>query len=103
MSIGSQVKLLRLIEEKEYRPLGIDEVRTSDARIIIATNVDLEKKLEEGRFRQDLYYRLTHRIHIPPLRERLDDLPLLVEHFTGLRRKPRAFASRCPPRDSWPC
>jgi transcriptional regulator with PAS, ATPase and Fis domain len=86
------VKLLRLIEEKEYRPLGVDEVRTSDARIIIATNVNLEKKLEEGKFRQDLYFRLTHRIHIPPLRERLDDLPLLIDHFLGLGAQARGAA-----------
>jgi DNA-binding NtrC family response regulator len=81
LSMGSQVKLLRFLEEKEYRPLGSDGVRVSDARIIIATNVDIEKKLHEGAFREDLYYRLTHRIDIPPLRERLEDLPLLVDHF----------------------
>ena len=92
LSIGSQVKLLRLIEEKEYRPLGVDEVRASDARIIIATNVNLEKKLEEGKFREDLYFRLTHRIHIPPLRERLDDLPLLIDHFLGLGAQARGAA-----------
>jgi DNA-binding NtrC family response regulator/CHASE2 domain-containing sensor protein len=92
LSIGCQVKLLRLMEEREYRPLGMDEVRTADARIIIATNVNLEKKLEEGQFRQDLYFRLTHRIHIPPLRERLDDLPLLVEHFLRLEAQARGAA-----------
>jgi transcriptional regulator with PAS, ATPase and Fis domain len=81
MSIGSQLKLLRLIEEKEYRALGSDEVKISDARIIIATNANLEKKLEEGKFREDLFYRLTHRIHLPPLRERLGDLPILIDHF----------------------
>ncbi len=102
LSIGSQVKLLRLIEEKEYRPLGIDEVRTADARIIIATNVDLEKKLQQGRFRQDLYFRLTHRIHIPPLRERLGDLPLLVEHFLRLEAQARAVAKPALPRELLP-
>ena len=81
LSIGSQVKLLRLIDGKEYRPLGVDQARFSEARFIIATNVNLEKKLEEGKFRRDLYFRLTHRIHLPPLRERLDDLSLLVDHF----------------------
>ncbi len=89
LSIGSQVKLLRLIEEKEYRPLGLDGMRVADARIIIATNAILEKKLEEGKFRQDLYFRLTHRIHVPPLRERLDDLSLLVEHFLELTARER--------------
>jgi DNA-binding NtrC family response regulator/CHASE2 domain-containing sensor protein len=94
MSVNSQVKLLRLIEEKEYRPLGLDEVRISDARIIIATNVNLEKKLEEGKFREDLYYRLTHHLNIPPLRERTDDLPLLVEHFA--RMSAEALGVRTP-------
>jgi DNA-binding NtrC family response regulator len=81
MSINSQVKLLRFIEEKEYRPLGTDKAKVSDSRIIIATNANLTKKLEEGKFRKDLFYRLTYQIHIPPLQERLDDLPYLVNHF----------------------
>ncbi len=81
MSINSQVKLLRFIEEKEYRPLGTDTVKVSDTRIIIATNANLKEKLEEGKFRKDLFYRLTYQIHIPPLRDRLDDLPHLVDHF----------------------
>jgi DNA-binding NtrC family response regulator/CHASE2 domain-containing sensor protein len=81
MPVNSQVKLLRFIERKEYRPLGCDSVRVSDARIVIATNVDLEQRLREGRFREDLFYRLTHRIDIPPLRERLGDLPLLLDCF----------------------
>ena len=102
LSIGSQVKLLRLIEEKEYRPLGMDEVRASDARIIIATNVNLDKKLEEGKFRQDLYFRLTHRIHIPPLRERLDDLPLLVDHFLVLAAQARGTAKPAVPPELLP-
>jgi len=81
MSINSQVKLLRFIEEKEYRPLGTDKVKLSDARVIIATNANLKEKLEAGTFRKDLFYRLTYQIHIPPLRDRLDDLPYLVDHF----------------------
>ena len=81
LAVGSQIKLLRFIEEKEYRPLGSDRLRRSDARIIIATNADLRNKLQEGKFREDLFYRLTHHIDIPPLRERLEDLPLLMEHF----------------------
>ena len=79
---ASQVKLLRLIQEGEYFPLGQDETRTSDARIVAATNRNISRLLETGDFRKDLNYRLrTHRIYIPPLRERLDDIPLLVEHF----------------------
>jgi DNA-binding NtrC family response regulator len=79
---ASQVKLLRLLQEGEYFPLGRDEPRASDARIVAATNRNLTRLLETGEFRKDLNYRLrTHRIYIPPLRERLDDIPLLVEHF----------------------
>jgi DNA-binding NtrC family response regulator len=79
---ASQVKLLRLLQEGEYFPLGRDEPRKSDARIVAATNRNLTRLLETGEFRKDLNYRLrTHRIYIPPLRERLDDIPLLVEHF----------------------
>jgi transcriptional regulator with PAS, ATPase and Fis domain len=94
MSIVSQLKLLRLIEEKEYRALGSDEVKISDARIIIATNANLEKKLAEGKFREDLFYRLIYRIHLPPLRERLDDLPLLIDHF--VEQTSQALGSKKP-------
>jgi DNA-binding NtrC family response regulator len=79
---ASQVKLLRLLQEGEYFPLGRDEPRKSDARIVAATNRNLSRLLETGEFRKDLNYRLrTHRIYIPPLSERLDDIPLLVKHF----------------------
>ena len=82
LSPASQVKLLRLVQEGEYFPLGQDEAKTSDARIVASTNVDLWQLQEEGRFRKDLNYRLrTHRIYIPPLRERKGDIPLLLNHF----------------------
>ncbi|MFC1745542.1 sigma-54-dependent transcriptional regulator [Candidatus Riflebacteria bacterium] len=78
----SQIKLLRLIQEKEFLPIGSDIPRKSDARVLVATHKNVEEMLKNGRFRKDLYFRLnTHRIDIPPLRERLDDLPLLVDHF----------------------
>jgi DNA-binding NtrC family response regulator len=93
----SQIKLLRLLQEREYHPLGEDAPHTSDARLVFATNRDLEKLAAEGRFRKDLYYRLrSHRIHLPPLRERPADLPLLVDHLLASaaeaigRRPPRA-------------
>lgn len=80
----SQVKLLRLLQEEEYYPLGSDVAKSSNTRIIVATNHDLEKLMAEGKFRKDLYYRLcTYQIHLPPLRERLEDIPLLLNHFTG--------------------
>lgn len=85
LSPASQVKLLRLLQEKEYFPLGSDEPRRSDCRIVLATNVDLKQKVESGSFRQDLYFRLTtHALEIPPLRERREDIPLLLEHFLAL-------------------
>ncbi len=81
---ASQAKLLRLLQEREYYPLGADVPKTSDARIIVATNQDLQKSIASGRFRKDLYYRLrAHQIHIPSLRERLEDIPLLVDCFLG--------------------
>lgn len=79
---ASQVKLLRLLQEGEYMPLGSDDPRHTDARIVAATNRDLTRLQSEGAFRKDLNYRLrTHRIYLPPLRERLDDLELLTEYF----------------------
>jgi len=79
---ASQIKLLRLLQEQEYYPVGSDAIRKSDARIILATNRDLQGLITAGKFRKDLYYRLcTHQIEIPPLRERLDDIPLLLDHF----------------------
>ena len=82
LSPASQVKLLRLLQEGEYMPLGMDVPKQTDARIVASTNVSLRSLERTGRFRKDLGYRLrTHQIYIPPLRERLDDLPLLVDHF----------------------
>jgi DNA-binding NtrC family response regulator len=78
----SQIKLLRLLQEKEFMPLGSDKVISVTARIVVATNVDLEQKQKCGVFRKDLYFRLcTHRIEIPPLRERTEDIPALLDHL----------------------
>ena len=82
LSPGSQVKLLRLLQEGEYLPLGADKVQRSDARIVAATHADLKGKMGLGTFRPDLYYRLcNHRVELPPLRDRPEDLPLLTAHF----------------------
>jgi DNA-binding NtrC family response regulator len=84
LSPTSQIKLLRLLQEGEYYPLGTDRVVLSKARIVVATNRDLRSLATDSSFRRDLYYRLaTHTVHLPPLRERRDDLPLLLEHFLG--------------------
>ena len=78
----TQAKLLRVIQEKEFMPLGSTDVIRVDVRILAATNADLKKLVEERKFREDLYYRLNViNINLPPLRERRDDIPLLAEHF----------------------
>lgn len=82
LSEPSQVKLLRFLEDREYYPLGADVPRSSSARVLAATSLDLDRAMETGRFRRDLYFRLrTHHVHIPPLRERREDLHLLLDHF----------------------
>lgn len=82
LSHASQVKLLRLLQEGEYLPLGRDTPKYSNARVLTATNQDLWASQKEGKIRKDLFYRLgTYHIHIPPVRDRMDDIPLLVEHF----------------------
>ena len=82
MSPALQVKLLRTIEDQEVRRVGSNQVISIDVRIIAASNRNLGELVEEGKFREDLYYRLrVIEIEIPPLRERTEDIPLLVEHF----------------------
>lgn len=81
---SSQIKLLRLLQEGEYYPLGSDLSRKSDARIVVATHRDLRPMVEAGAFRKDLYYRLaTHHVAVPGLRERRGDIPLLLNRFLG--------------------
>ena len=80
-----QNKLLRILQEKRYERVGDDRTRRANARIVAATNRDLKKEVAAGRFREDLYYRLNvFPIQVPPLRERLDDIPPLAKHFVDL-------------------
>ena len=82
MSLTMQVKLYRVLQEGKVRPLGSTEESSVDVRVIAATNKDLEKEIAEGRFREDLFYRLcVIPIHLPPLRDRRDDIPLLAKSF----------------------
>ncbi|WP_224963095.1 sigma-54-dependent transcriptional regulator [Geomonas subterranea] len=82
MSPATQVKLLRLLQEGEYYPLGSDLPAANQARVVVATNRELSAAIAGGSFRRDLYYRLcAHQVHIPPLRERTEDIPILLETF----------------------
>ena len=82
IGVETQAKLLRVIQEREFMPLGSADVVRVDVRILAATNADLKKLVEDGKFREDLYYRLNViNIALPALRERKEDIPLLVEHF----------------------
>ncbi len=93
LPIDLQVKLLRVIQEKTFERVGDSTPIKVDVRIIAATNKDLEEEVKEGRFREDLFYRLNViPIHIPPLRERKEDIPLLVNHFIEKFNREKGFS-----------
>ena len=97
MSRALQAKLLRALESGEVRRIGENESRRVDVRFVTATNIDLAAAIQAGAFREDLYYRINvHRVHMPPLRERNGDVPLLVEHFLTRYGRP-AGVSACSP------
>jgi DNA-binding NtrC family response regulator len=95
LSEASQIKLLRVLQEKEYLPLGSDQALTTDARVIVATHKEIENLREKNHFRADLYYRLrTHHLELPPLRRRPEDIQPLLEHF--LDQAAEAFGKKRP-------
>ena len=88
MSLAIQTKLLRVLQEREFEPVGSSRTAKVDVRVIAATNKDLGKEIKEGRFREDLFYRLNViPIHLPPVRERKEDIPALANHFLSLYRE----------------
>ena len=93
-----QPKLLRVLERREVRRLGGQRTVPVDVRLVAATNRNLAAEVERGNFREDLYFRLaTAHVHVPPLRDRMEDLPLLVEHFLSRAKPPRSVADIPPP------
>lgn len=85
---SSQIRLLRLLQEREFYPVGSDIPSKSKTRIVCASNKDIKQLVAAGKFRNDLYYRLNiHHVSLPPLRERKEDIPLLLDHFIGLAAK----------------
>jgi len=96
MPLSVQVKLLRVLEEQEIRPVGASKGKKIDVRVVSATNQNLSTAIEEGRFRRDLYYRLNvFRINVPPLRERKEDIPLLAYYILHLQKSRYPISSFC--------
>jgi two-component system response regulator HydG len=111
MSSAMQVKLLRVLQERELTRVGGSDVLKVDVRVLAASNKDLQKEIREGRFREDLFYRLNVvALHVPPLRERTEDIPLLAQHFLAMfsRRNFKSIAGFTPQamqklvRYAWP-
>ncbi len=93
---ASQIKLLRVLQEKLYYPLGSDVPKNADTRIMVATNQDIQELVSKGNFRKDLFFRLkAHHVHLPPLRERKDDIPVLLQYFI---REAALSLSKKPPK-----
>ncbi|PLX98997.1 MAG: two-component system response regulator [Desulfuromonas sp.] len=100
LSQASQVKLLRLLQDGKYYPLGSDQTKQMSARIVVATHADLDAKMASGEFRRDLYYRLiSHHVQLPPLRERKEDIPLLLDRFLAEAAEQLGKSKPTPPKE----
>ncbi len=100
LKVESQVKLLRLLEDRSFYAVGSDKVSYSDARIVVATNASVDPFSENSTFRKDLYYRLqSHQIQLPPLRNRKEDIPQLVDHFISSAAKELNKKAPTPPKE----
>ena len=103
MSLKTQAKVLRALEEQRFEPVGAHDSITVDVRIVAATNKNLEDEISRGNFREDLFYRLNViPFYVPPLRDRIEDVPLLADHFlseftTSYGRKPKELTVRSVP------
>jgi transcriptional regulator with PAS, ATPase and Fis domain len=109
ISPALQVRLLRVLQDRTYEPLGATRTETADVRIVVATNKDLSEEMRRGTFREDLYYRVNVvRVELPPLRRRKEDIPILVKQFidrfnrlqqkaVGGHRRRRSFSAHGPP------
>lgn len=96
LELSSQVKLLRVLQEQTFEPLGDSHPKKIDVRVVCATNADLEQMVKDKKFREDLYYRINLiTVHLPPLRERREDIPLLAKYFADNRCKEDGLKSVC--------
>jgi transcriptional regulator with GAF, ATPase, and Fis domain len=96
MTMALQMKLLRVLQEREFERIGDSKTIKVDVRVVAATNSDLAKLVKEGAFREDLFYRLNViQIELPPLRDRREDIPLLVQHFVE-KYAGNGRPTRCP-------
>jgi len=104
LSFDTQKKLLHFIQEREYYPLGSNKVKRTSAKLVAATNQDLKNMVDQGKYRADLYYRLsTHHIDIPPLRDRMEDLQLLLDYFIDMAAKDMNKRFRVPSKKILAC
>jgi DNA-binding NtrC family response regulator len=105
LSLGTQAKILRFLQERAYKPLGADKFLRADVRLVAASNRDIEAHVSEKLFRSDLYFRLNVlRVHLPPLRRRPDDIPILAQHFVSalaLKEKPKRLSEAVLRKLAW--